>query len=168
MGTDYIHWNPNIKNNDEIISAINDLKNKPMYNNAISTKMTNEEKKEKGEKYELYVANYFRNKGYTVWEHGKEKGIHDKGIDLFIKKDKYIYFIQCKNWETWKIDEKHVKSTRTDVREYLKTKKEFWNLIKNYELKILYVTAKECLTPSAYTYIKENNNIVEYQVIPIK
>ena len=54
------------------------------------------------------------------------------------------------------------------VREYLKNNKEFWNLIKDYQMKILYVTPKKCLTKSAYKYIEENKEIVEYQVIPIK
>ena len=125
-------------------------------------------KKEKGDIYERYIANFFKKQGYSVWEHGKEKGKEDKSIDLFIKKENFIYFVQCKNWETWKINHKEVKATRTDVREYLKENKDFWNLIKNYNMKILYITPKECLTKGAYTYIKENSNVVEYQVIPIE
>jgi restriction system protein len=132
------------------------------------TKTSYAEKIKKGKEYEEYIAKFFREQNYTVWEHGKEKGKKDSSIDLFIKKDKYIYFVQCKNWENWKINHKEVKATRMDVREYLKENKEFWNLIKNYEMKILYITPKECLTKGAYTYIQENKNIVEYQVIPMK
>ena len=130
-------------------------------------KMTNTEKKEKGDEYEKYIADFFRKQDYYVWEHGKEKGVKDSSIDLIIKKDKHIFFVQCKNWEKWKINHKEVKATRTDVREYLKKEKNLWNLIKDYESKILYITPKECLAKSAYTYIKENSDIVEYKVIPI-
>jgi Holliday junction resolvase-like predicted endonuclease len=125
-------------------------------------------KKEKGNEYENYVANFFREQGYYVWEHGKEKGVQDSSIDLIVKRDENIYFIQCKNWEKWKIDHKEVKATRTDVRDYLKNNESFYNIIKNYKQKILYVTSKECLTTGAYKYIEENKDILEYQVIPIE
>jgi len=172
--TKYIKWNSNIKNNSELINKI--YNKKPKQNENIGygnfqqktkKKMTNTEKKEKGDKYEKYIANFFREQKYYVWEHGKEKGVKDSSIDLIIKKDKYIYFVQCKNWEKWKINHKEVKATRTDVREYLKKEENLWNLIKDYKSKILYVTPKECLSKSAYTYIQENNDIVEYKVIPL-
>jgi len=125
------------------------------------------EKIKKGKEYEEYIANFFREQGYTVWEHGKEKGRKDNSIDLVIKKERFIYFTQCKNWESWKIGHKEVKATRTDIREYLKEHKDIWNIIKNfnYTSKILYITAKECLTKGAYKYIEENKDIIEYKVI---
>ena len=129
-------------------------------------KMSSQQKKKKGDEYETYVANYFKQQGWTVWEHGKEKGVKDSSIDLIIKKDNFIYFVQCKNWETWKINDKNVKATRTDVRDYLKKNKDFWNLIKGYQMKILYVSPKNSLTKGAYRYIKENQDIIEYKVIP--
>ncbi len=147
-------------------------KNNPTYNQ--KNTYTEDRKKdiyqdnvEKGKNYEEYIANYFRENGYYVWEHGKEKGMKDSSIDLIIKRENYIYFVQCKNWEKWKIDHKEVKATRTDVREYLKDNGEFYNLVKNYKQKILYVTSKDCLTAGAYTYIEENKEILEYQVIPM-
>jgi len=144
---------------EAIANIINKIQNEPK-----EKRMTS---KEKGDAYEEYIANYFRELKYTVWEHGKEKGVKDSGIDLFIKKEKYIYFVQCKNWNTWKINHKEVKATRTDVREYLQKNKNIWNIIKNYNMKILYVTPKKCLTPGAYKYIEENKEIVEHQVIPM-
>jgi hypothetical protein len=163
MGINYIHWDIKIKNNLELINVIENLET-----NKIKTrKMTKREKKIKGDRYETYIASFFKENGYYVWEHGKEKGNEDNSIDLFVKKEECIYFVQCKNWETWKINHKEVKATRTDVREYLKENKEFWELIKKYKMKILYVTQKECLTKGAYTYIQENNEIIEYQVIPM-
>ncbi|MBD3808771.1 MAG: restriction endonuclease [Epsilonproteobacteria bacterium] len=174
----YIVWEEKILNNIEIKNAVNKYKNieikkeENLYNTIKNEtpkkqKMTQQEKEEKGKAYEEYIANFFREQGYYVWEHGKEKGRKDKSIDLLVKKGKYIYFVQCKNWENWKIDHKEVKATRTDIREYLEEKKELWQLIKDYQSKILYVTPKACLTKAAYTYIKENNEIVEYQIIPM-
>ena len=166
-GIDYIHWDSKVLDNFELISAVDKLKNngdsKPTYE---ATKI-NQTKKEKGDKYEAFIANFFKEQGYYVWEHGKEKGVKDSSIDLFVKKDKFVYFIQCKDWENWKINDKEVKATRTDVREYLKAQPEFWNLIKTHDMKILYVTSKACLAPSAYKYIEENQEVVEHQVIPM-
>jgi len=159
--TKYIKWDSNVKNNNELINKISKKQK-------IKQKITNKEKKEKGDIYEEYIANFFREQGYVVWEHGKEKGVQDSSIDLIIKKEQYIFFVQCKNWDKWKINHKEVKATRTDVREYLKKNQVLWNLIKDYKTKILYITPKECLTKGAYTYIKENNDIVEYQIIPKK
>jgi len=179
-GTKYIKWDSNIKKNFHLITEIKKFKNIVIKKNESeetvkketkpknTQKMTNKEKKDKGDKYEVFVANFFREQGYYVWEHGKEKGMLDSSIDLFVKKDKYVYFVQCKNWNTWKINHKEVKATRTDVRDYLKKEKILWELLKDYQSKILYITPKECLTKSAFTYIKENQELVEYQVIPIQ
>jgi len=173
-GSKYIKWNDEIKNNFHLKEAckvfIEKKENKPSIaeeKTKPKNKMTNKEKKVKGDKYEAFVANYFREQNYYVWEHGKEKGVLDSSIDLIVKKEKLIYFVQCKNWESWKINHKEVKATRTDVRDYLEKEKTFWQLIKNYQSKILYVTPKECLTKDAYMYIKENQNLVEYQVVPM-
>jgi len=157
----YIKWDNKIKTNVNLLNTIKEFKNSKINK---TKKMTN---KEKGDRYEAFIAEHFRELGYYVWEHGKEKGVKDKSIDLIVKKDKDFLFIQCKDWNTWKINHKEVKATRSDLREYLKNKPEFWNLIKNHELKLLYITSKECLTPGAYRYIEENKKIVDYKVIPI-
>lgn len=98
----YIEWEKEIINNQELIEKIENSKtqNTKILNNEKNVtdlvknkKMTNEEKKEKGDRYESYVANFFREQGYYVWEHGKEKGVLDSGVDLFIKKNEYIYIL---------------------------------------------------------------------------
>jgi HJR/Mrr/RecB family endonuclease len=81
--------------------------------------LSNEEKKIKGDEYEKFVAEHFRKEGYYVWEHGQEKGKQDGGIDLFIKKGKDTYFVQCKNWENWKINHDTVQAVQTKVRNYM-------------------------------------------------
>ncbi|MBU0632607.1 restriction endonuclease [bacterium] len=179
----YIIWNKRIlknkilENNIKTIIDQNEINEKTnivqkqqnmydtIHNPNSKKRITVKEKKEKGNLYETYIANHYKEKGYVVWEHGKEKGLEDKSIDLFVKKERDIYFIQCKNWDKWKIDHKEVKATRTDIREYLKNKPDFFNLIKDYNLKILYIAPKNCLTKGAYTYIQENKDIVDFEVI---
>ena len=163
----YILWNEDTKNNFELKIEIKKLQK--ITEQKKPKKITKQEKLEKGARYEAYVAEFFRKQGCYVWEHGKEKGVKDSNIDLFVKKEKCIYFIQCKDWATWKIDHNKVKATRMDISEYLETNKNLKSLLENgYAYKILYVTSKECLTKGAYTYIKEHSDIVDYQVIPIE
>lgn len=132
-------------------------------------KLTNEEKKEKGDRYEKHVANVLREQGYYVWEHGKEKEFKDSGVDLLVKKNEYIYFVQCKDWENWKLDHNAVQAIQTKIRNFLKKEDGIRKLINNeYKQKILYITSKKCLTAGAYRYIEENSEILEYQVIPIE
>jgi len=176
----YILWKNSIKANYEFIEKVRLLKEKKeiekkekqsivqeheLYQ---TKKLSEKEKKEKGDMYETYVANFFREQGYYVWEHGKEKGVKDSSIDLLVKKERCIYFVQCKHWESWKIDHKEVKATRTDIRDYIQNNSEIKFIIKDYKTKILYVTSKYCLTAGAKKYIEENENILEYQVVKIK
>lgn len=163
----YIVWDSSIKKNYEIIQKIREIKSDKEIG-IIKEKpknLSNKEKKEKGDLYEKYVADYFREQGYYVWEHGKEKGVKDSSIDLLVKKERIIYFIQCKHWESWKIDHKEVKATRTDIRDYIQKNSEIKFIVQDYTTKILYVTSKYCLTPGAKKYIEENEEILEYQVI---
>lgn len=78
------------------------------------------------------------------------------------------YFVQCKFYEKSKVDHNMIKGTRTDIREYMKTNNEFTKLIANRKKKILYVIPRECLTTGAWRYIKDNDDILEYIVIPMK
>lgn len=124
--------------------------------------------KEKGDRYEKFVASFFREQGYYVWEHGKDKGVKDDGVDLLVKKNEYIYFVQCKDWENWKIDHNTIQAIQTKVRNLLEKEEGLRKLTNGYKQKILYVSSKKCLTAGAYKYIEENSEILEYQVIPIK
>ncbi|MBN2825584.1 MAG: restriction endonuclease [Campylobacterales bacterium] len=156
--TKYVIWSIAIAYNPRFKEAIESFKNpKP--------KLTS---KQKGDLYEQFIANYYREQGCTVWEHGKEKGVKDSSIDLIVKKQKDILFVQCKNWESWKINHKEVKSARMDAREYMKSNPLFTKLLQDYNLKLHYVSSKECLTKGAYKYIEENSNIISYEVIPIE
>lgn len=158
----YIKWDTKIKNNFELINAIKTFKE----TEAIQTKSVDILKKEKGDKYEAYVAEHYRKQGYTVWEHGKEKGDKDGGIDLLVKKGKEALFVQCKDWENYKINDKIVKATQTDVRNYMLENPVLTSLLNECEKRIIYVTSRECLTKGAYTYIENKSHIIGYEVIP--
>ncbi|MDD2790044.1 MAG: restriction endonuclease [Sulfurimonas sp.] len=121
----------------------------------------------KGDSYEKFVANHFKELGYYVWEHGKEKGKLDGGIDLFIKKGNEVYFVQCKNWENWKINHDTVQAVQTKVRNYMKENPNLTKLLNGNDKKILYVMPKASLTKSAYAYIKTHSEILDFKIIPM-
>jgi len=177
--TKYTIWDSKIIHNTELINRIyNSSKEnnvheerKNGYNNLYpkkKQKMTKKEMKEKGDKYEEYVANFFREQGYTIAEHGKDNGVKDNGIDIIAKKEKYILFIQCKNWSAKtgrKIRDKELKITKQDVEDYMK-KHPLYEM-GNYKTKIIFITSENILHGSGYYYIKEHSKEIEYQVIPI-
>jgi len=101
-------------------------------------------------------------------KHGKEKGVKDENIDIFVMNKVEAFFIQCKYYRKSKVDHNVVKATRTDIRNYMQKNMEFTKLIKDRKKKILYVIPRECLTHGAWRYIKENNDIMEYKVIPME
>ena len=113
--TKYLKWDESIKKDFELIRAVKEFKENQQF------KATTP--KEKGNRYEAFIADHYRRLGYVVWEHGKEKGRKDRGIDLIVKKGKEVTFIQCKNWKEstrFKIDHKEVKASRTEAKAFMK------------------------------------------------
>ena len=155
MGTDYVIWNTKVKNNFELINTVKRLK--------VTQKMTN---KEKGDLYEKFIATHYRVQGYTIAEHGKDNGVKDGGIDIIAKKGKEMLFIQCKNWSaesTRKIKSEDMKIARQNVQDY-KSKNPLYDM---YSMKILYVISENVLHGSAYHYLQENSELMEFRIIPI-
>ena len=129
-------------------------------------KTTYREKKQKGDAYEAFVAEYFREQGFTVAEHGQMNGRNDKGIDLILKKDMEITLVQCKNWSEntrYKINHEKVKAFVGDTAFYLEDNP----MYANYTLKRLYVVANRVLDRSAINYIKANSGKIRYLHLPM-
>lgn len=169
-GTKSIHWNPEIKNDNELINAIKGFQHtKPSTNNEqsnINQKMTYQAKKEKGDLYEAFISNHFRAQGYKIAEHGKENGVKDHGIDIIAKKGKEVLFIQCKNWsvtQSRRVKSDDMKIARQNVLDY-KVKNPLYEM---YDMKILYVLSENVLHGSAYHYVQENSHEIEFRIIPI-
>ena len=66
------------------------------------------------------------------------------------------------------LDHNTVQAIQTKIRNFLKQEEGLRKLANGYKQKILYITSKKCLTPGAYAYIEEHNDILEYQVIPME
>ena len=164
--TKYTIWNTKILGDTELIDKINNLSKNN--NNLHKQKMNKEEKKEKGAEYEKHIANFFREQGYTIAEHGKDNEVKDNGIDIIAKKEKYILFIQCKNWNPKKgnkIRDKELKITMQDVQDYME--KHPLYKMGNYKTKIIYITSENILHGSGYHYLQNHKEKIEYHVIPM-
>ncbi len=128
------------------------------------TGYTVEKTNKKGAIYEAYVAEIYRQRGYDVEERGKALGKKDGGIDLIATKEDEVIFIQCKNWKEngkWKIKQKDIKAFRSDIRDFLINNPEYK---KDYMIG-RYVISGNILHKGAYIYIKQNNHILDFEII---
>jgi len=119
---------------------------------------------EKGQNYEEFIADIYRDRGYHVIEHGKIMGRKDGGIDLIATKEDETILIQCKNWKEsgrWRIRQHHIKALRTDARDFIEKHPEF----KKPKLKARFVLSGRILDKGAWRYLKETENIVDYEII---
>lgn len=136
-------------------------------------KVSYAEKQKKGKEYEKYISEYFKEKGWISYEHGLEKGWKDEGIDLIIKKNNQFLFIQCKNWNKnhkYKLGIKKIKEYREKAKQFMKNNPKISRTILdfNYEIKFVFISSEDIYTQEAKKYIKDNQNILEYKIIPIK
>jgi restriction system protein len=185
----YIRWMPDIITNTVFLKEVNKFKNlgQPLKEKSypineilenveeivdngityhVNKKVSYKQKVNKGKIYEEYVAKFYRNNGWYVWEHGADKGRQDGGIDLIAKKDKEIILIQCKDWDKnyrKKIKHTEVKAARTDARKFMKDNP----LFIGYKIKFRFTLSREVLHKSAYQYIEENNDLFDYEILEI-
>jgi Holliday junction resolvase-like predicted endonuclease len=159
MGSSYIRW----KDEEKIKKAITFQPKKE----DSSKKTTQKEKIEKGELYEEFIAMVYKLHGFTIWEHGKDKGVLDKGIDLIVKKDKKIILIQCKNWNEkgkYQITHKDIKAFRMEGLDFIEKNQIF----QDYELHFKYILSSNFIHSSAIHHIQEchdDGKNVSYQII---
>jgi len=156
----YIKWASSVKENTVLVEAIKKVKE------PIKVKKTlYKEKIEKGSAYEEHVSNYYKSLGYTVWEHGKELGVKDHGIDVIVKLGRKVLFLQCKHWNKsnkYKITHQHLKSMRQDVFDYIEKKAIF----SMYEIEVVYVVSTDIFDKSAYYYLDEHKGNIKAEIIP--
>lgn len=62
--------------------------------------------KNKGDRFELHVGRHFEKEGCFVFYNGMLRSEADQGVDLvaYNARTKVVRYIQCKNWETMKLD----------------------------------------------------------------
>jgi len=122
------------------------------------------ELKAKGDEYEKYVSGYFRGQGYTIAEHGLDNGKKDYGIDLIVKREKEIIFIQCKNWKVsdeHKIDHRHIKEFIGNCTTYIEKNPMFQMCtIKRY-----FAISDEIMDYTAERFISQNPQSIQKLIL---
>ena len=130
-------------------------------------RMTNEEKKEKGDLYEIFLKEYFEEKGYIAHDNGIKNGRKDRGIDLILRADKTNLFIQAKHWKKESgntIKQDDLRKFIGDVALYLEDYPAFaMTTIKRY-----FITSEDILDFNAKKFLEQHKGKIEYIVIPMK
>ncbi len=158
--TKFVIWEKSILDNQKLFDEIKSHNN---------SKPTAEKLIQKGQEYEEYIAKVFQARGYKVIENGKISGKKDGGIDLIVKNDREIIFIQCKNWNEngkYKITHTHIKEFRTNATDYY----EKTPLFKSYDMKALFVLSGNFIDISAIKHIEEiqqKGKKIDYEIIKI-
>lgn len=123
-----------------------------------------QEKKTRAALYTDYIADHYRELGYSVTEQRKENNVENNGIDLIVKKDDEVIFIQCKEWNKnnlHKIGDKEIKILRIDTYDFLEQNPTF----KTYKIKMRYILSENFIDTSAITYIDKCKDDISYEVI---
>ncbi|WP_305045057.1 restriction endonuclease [Geoalkalibacter sp.] len=90
-----------------LISAINSLRQKKLYQRVEARKGTQALNEMGWEDFERLVSEYYRRSGFQVAREGGRGP--DGGIDLTLRKDKETYLVQCKQWKAYKVGVKPVR-----------------------------------------------------------
>ncbi len=127
-----------------------------------SYKKPKESNYQKGKNYEEQIGKYYESLGYYVIYHGIKMGKEDKGIDLIAIKEDEALFIQCKNWTTSKIKQKHIKEFMGSCYAFLEKNPNY----KNKKTKQIFITSNNEVDYGVKKFIEENYKIIEYKIIP--
>lgn len=82
--------------------------------------------KQKGDKYEIQIKNFYKHKGYKIYPNGAIKGIKDGGIDLIAHNGDETILIQCKNWEHSQVKQEHLRIFLGDCTAFLEKNHHFY------------------------------------------
>lgn len=153
-------------NNKELKTKEN-FKNEYDKENTTKQKMTNKEKREKGNKYEIFLEQYFINLDYQVDPRGQRLGVNDNGIDLILKKNDIYTLIQCKNFaHTTKLSQKIVRMFNGDCMQFIKNNPTKFNELNTNFLFI--IPYEQSLNKVTKEYFKDNTNKCNYKIIELK
>ncbi len=116
---------------------------------------------ENSDNYKTFVAREYKNQGYTVWEYSMDKSIKDKNqFDLLLKKRHNILLVQCRD-DKINIGINEINEFKNQTEKFIKENKIF----EHYNIKLRYTMSGLFLKEEAYEYIKDNPNIIDYDII---
>ena len=147
----YQQWEQNQKEEKEITELISTI------NEFLDICKTSSE-------YKSFITKHYEKQGYTVWEYSKERDdIERNRMDLVLKKNKNILFVECRNCNT-NIDMEQVTNFENQAERFVEENQIF----KNYKIKLRYTMASLLLEEEVYSYMKANSDKIDYDIVKLK
>lgn len=140
----YVHWSPEILENKVLNLAIQQYLH--TYKNDRA--------------YKNFIAKYYLQQGYTLWNHTEDKGLDDKNIHYIAKKNRDIILIHCRSHP--------IDITLEEIKTFQQQKKAFISenpIFSDYDVKLLYNMSGFFLTEDAFWYIHEHSSTISYQIL---
>ena len=121
--------------------------------------------KQKGDEYEFFVANLYKDDGYKIYMNGYNHGVKDEGIDIIAYKGNEALLIQCKNWKN-PPKQRDLKVFIADCDLYIQKNQKF---LKNKKIRKIFATSCMELDGGVGIYLQKYNSAnsvkIEYKQI---
>lgn len=121
--------------------------------------------KQKGDEYEFFVANLYKDDGYKIYMNGYNKGFKDEGIDIIAHKGNEALLIQCKNWKN-PPKQRDLKVFIADCDLYIQKNQKF---LKNKKIRKIFATSCPQMDGGVGVYLQKYNAMnavkIEYKQI---
>ncbi|WP_060825424.1 restriction endonuclease [Sulfurospirillum cavolei] len=147
-----LHVNEDIQSREKIFFSQISRKN-PSY----------QEKKKRGDAYEMHVGKYYETQGYQIDYHGLKYGKKDGGIDLIAENEHEILLIQCKGWnQTIEMKRRYVVEFMGNCSTFLMDNPH----LKEKNIKRIFVTSSEKSELGLDKYLIQHVGKIEYIIMP--
>lgn len=121
--------------------------------------------KQKGDEYEFFVANLYKDDGYKIYMNGYNNGVKDEGIDIIAHKGNEALLIQCKNWKN-PPKQRDLKVFIADCDLYIQKNQKF---LKNKKIRKIFATSCPQMDGGVGVYLQKYNAMnavkIEYKQI---
>ena len=121
--------------------------------------------KQKGDEYEFFVANLYKDDGYKIYMNGYNKGFKDEGIDIIAHKGNEALLIQCKNWKN-PPKQRDLKVFIADCDLYIQKNQKY---LKNKKIRKIFATSCPQMDGGVGIYLQKYNVMnavkIEYKQI---
>lgn len=121
--------------------------------------------KQKGDEYEFFVANLYKDDGYKIYMNGYNNGFKDEGIDIIAHKGNEALLIQCKNWKN-PPKQRDLKVFIADCDLYIQKNQKF---LKNKKIRKIFATSCPQMDGGVGVYLQKYNAMnavkIEYKQI---
>ncbi len=136
---------------------------KTFFSQMASKKPSYQERKKRGNEYEIHVGKYYERQGYKVIYNGLINGKKDDGIDLLAENEHEILLIQCKGWN------QSIEMKRRSVVEFMGNCSTFLmdnSHLKEKNIKRIFVTSSEKSELGLDKYLIQHAGKIEYMIMP--